>query len=77
MPRPVVDDDSIIRDRASKLDCDVWSLKPRCYPNTPARQIPLSIHQDARDMARGIAATNEYCILSLIQQEYSCVQNGP
>jgi hypothetical protein len=72
MPRPVVDDDGMMP--TAPASC---VMKPRCYPNTPARQIPLSIHQDARDMARGIAATNEYCILSLIQQEYSCVQNGP
>ena len=54
-----------MRDRASKLDCDACSLKPQCCPNTPARntparKIPRSIHEGAREMARDIAATKEY-----------------
>ncbi len=58
--RPLVDEDGMMRYRASKLDCDACSLKPRCCPNTPARKIPRSIHEGARDMARDIAATEEY-----------------
>ena len=50
----------MIRYRANKLDCDVCSLKPRCCPNTPARKVPRSIHEGARDMARDIAATDAY-----------------
>lgn len=30
MQRPLVDDDGMMRYRASKLDCDVCTLKPRC-----------------------------------------------
>jgi hypothetical protein len=43
----------------SKHDCDVCSLKPQCCPKTPARKLPRSIHQGARDM-RAIANTDEY-----------------
>jgi Transposase DDE domain len=59
-PRPLVDDDGMMRYRASKLDCEICSLKLRCCPNTPARKIPRSIHEGARDMARAIAATDDY-----------------
>ncbi|MDR6284506.1 hypothetical protein HNR47_000489 [Methylopila jiangsuensis] len=56
----LVDDDGMIRYRASKFDCDACSLKPQCCPNTPARKIPRSIHEGARDMARDIAKTDAY-----------------
>ncbi|MGA0530810.1 IS1182 family transposase [Hansschlegelia sp. KR7-227] len=59
---PLIDDDGMIRYRASKLDCDACSLKPQCCPNTPARKIPRSIHEGARDMARDIARTDAYVI---------------
>src|SRR5215210_62713 len=51
---------SISAYRASKLDCEGCSLKPRCCPNAPARKIPRSIHEGARDMARDIAKTEAY-----------------
>jgi transposase len=59
-PRPLVDEDGMMRYRASKLDCECCSLKPQCCPNAPARKIPRSIHEGARDMARHIAATDAY-----------------
>src|SRR5262249_62380543 len=46
--------------RASKYDCDACSLKPRCCPKEPARKVPRSIHEGARDMARDIAKTDAY-----------------
>ena len=49
-----------MRYRASKLDCDLCVLKPRCCPNAPARKILRSIHEGARDMARDIATTDAY-----------------
>ena len=49
-----------MRYHASKFDCDPCELKSRCCPNTPARKILRSIHEGARDMARDIAATEEY-----------------
>ena len=61
-PRPLVGEDGVLRYRASKLDCDACSLKPRCCPNTPARKIPRSIHEGARDVARNIAATDAYVV---------------
>jgi transposase len=60
VPRPLSDDDGMMRYRASKLDCQGCSLKPQCCPNTPARKIPRSIHEGARDMARDIADTQAY-----------------
>ena len=60
LPRPFVDENGMMRYRASKLDCDGCSLKPRCCPNTPARKILRSIHEGARDMARDIANTDAY-----------------
>ncbi len=58
--RPLVDEDGMVRYRASKLDCDACALIPRCCPNAPARKIPRSIHEGARDMARDIAKTEAY-----------------
>src|SRR5213082_3396417 len=60
VPRPLVDEDGMMRYRASKLDCQDCPLKLQCCPNTPARKIPRSIHEGARDMARDIAATDAY-----------------
>jgi hypothetical protein len=62
VPRPLVDDDGLMRYRASKLDCQVCSLKPRCCPNTPARKVLRSVHEGARDLARDIAKTEAYQI---------------
>ena len=45
--------------RASKHDCQACSLKHRCFPKGPARKIPRSIHEGARDMARQIAKSWE------------------
>src|ERR1700722_4161527 len=41
--------------RASRRDCGACPLKLRCCPKEPARKIPRSIHEGARDMARKIA----------------------
>ena len=46
--------------RASKYDCDVCELKQRCCPKMPARKVPRSIHEQARDVARDIAKTDAY-----------------
>ena len=43
-----VHDGNTLRYRASKFDCDVCALKMQCCPNTPARQIPRDVHEDAR-----------------------------
>jgi transposase len=61
-PRTGVMKDNSMRYRASKRDCQVCPLKPRCCPNTPARKVPRSIHEGARDLARDIAKTEAYQI---------------
>jgi transposase len=60
MQRPHVDENGLMRYRASKLDCDACTLKPRCCPNVPARKILRSVHEGARDIARDIATTDAY-----------------
>jgi transposase len=46
--------------RASKLDCDRCALKSRCCPKEPARKIPRSIHEHARDVARSLVGTEAF-----------------
>ena len=48
-------DGGTLRYRASKHDCQACRLKPRCCPKEPARYVPRSIYEGARDMARQIA----------------------
>jgi len=50
-----VNDDATLLYRASKHDCTGCALKSRCCPSSPVRKVPRSIHEGARDMARGIA----------------------
>jgi hypothetical protein len=52
--------DNTILSRASKFDCDVCPLTPRCCPNTPARRIARPAHEAARDYARTLARTEAY-----------------
>jgi transposase len=56
----VVNDGTTLLYRASKYDCDACALKPRCCPKEPARKVPRSIHEGARDLAREIATTAAY-----------------
>src|ERR1700761_1632747 len=49
-----VNDGQTLLYRASKADCDACALRPHCCPNAPARKVPRSIHEHARDMAREI-----------------------
>ena len=46
--------------RSSQSDCAACPIKSRCCPNTPVRKIARSVHESARDVARGIAQTDEY-----------------
>ena len=61
-PRSGVTKDNTILYRASQSDCAACALKPKCCPNTPARKVPRSIHEGARDMARDIAKTDAYVL---------------
>jgi hypothetical protein len=58
--RPFVDENGMLRYRASKLDCEECSLKPQCCPNAHGLQVLRSIPEGARDMARAIWATDAY-----------------
>jgi transposase len=52
-------DGATLRYRASKYDCQACRLKARCCPKEPARYVPRSIYEGARDMARQIARSWE------------------
>jgi transposase len=55
----VVNDDQVLY-RASKLDCTPCALKARCCPKEPARKVPRSIFEHARDVARSLIGTESY-----------------
>jgi hypothetical protein len=57
--RRVMNDDQLLY-RASKLDCDVCPFKVRCCPKEPARKIPRSIYEEARDVARALGKTEAF-----------------
>jgi transposase len=52
-------DGATLRYRASKYDCQACRLKSQCCPKEPARYVPRSIYEGARDMAREIAKSWE------------------
>jgi len=54
--------DGTYRYRARKADCDACPLKPRCCPTEPLRKVPRSVHEDARNVARGIMASDAYLV---------------
>jgi transposase len=58
--RSVVTKANTIIYRASQRNCQSCRLKAQCCPNTPARKIHRSIHEDARDVARALAHTQAY-----------------
>ena len=51
----LVNDGTTVLYRASRRDCGACPLKPRCCPKEPARKIPRSVYEGARDMAREIS----------------------
>ena len=55
-----VHDGTMLRYRASKLDCDVCRLKMQCCPNMSARHVPRDIHEDARNVARKLMGTKRF-----------------
>ena len=58
----LVNDDATLMYRASKFDCGACALRLQCCPATPARKVPRSIYEGARDLAREIAATDAYAV---------------
>jgi transposase len=55
-----VNDGATLLYRASTHDCGPCPLKSRCCPASPQRKVPRDVHEDARDVARAIAGTEEY-----------------
>ena len=55
----LVNDGATLLYLASKYDCDVCALKSSCCPKAPARRVPRSINEGARDMARDIARSEK------------------
>ena len=58
--RLVNDGETTLLYLASVLDCRSCLLRARCCPNMPARRIPRSIYEEARDVARALAKTKAF-----------------
>jgi len=54
--------DGLHKYRARKPDCDACPLKPKCCPNLPHRKVPRSVHEEAREVARKITASDAYLV---------------
>src|SRR5262249_47252910 len=65
----LVNDGATILYCASKHDCQACALKSRCCPKSPARRVPRSIYEGARDMARQISEVMGRAHLASIAQE--------
>jgi hypothetical protein len=65
----VVNDGTALVYRAGKHACDACELKQRCCPKMPARKVPRSIHENARDVARDIARTEAYVKIAASKEE--------
>jgi Transposase DDE domain len=56
----LVNDGATLLYRGSTFDCSPCEHKNRCCPNTPARKIPRSTYERARNVARALAGTPEF-----------------
>src|SRR5262249_43724363 len=56
----LVNDGITLLYRGSTRDCLPCPLKTQCCPTTPARRIPRSIYERARDVARSLAGTEAF-----------------
>jgi Transposase DDE domain len=56
----LVNDGITLLYRGSTGDCGPCPLKSRCCPNTPARKVPRSIYERARDLARSLAGSEAF-----------------
>lgn len=59
-PRDHVTKEAVVIYRASQNDCTGCAMKQQCCPNTPARKIRRSVHEDSRNVARELASTPQY-----------------
>lgn len=55
--------------RSLKLTCKVCPSKPNCGPNTDAKSITREEHEDARQVARDLAKTDEYVIAMKLRKK--------
>jgi hypothetical protein len=55
-----VHNDNTLLYRASRRDCGICPLKPKCCPKEPGRKIPRDIHERARDVARSFVGTEGF-----------------
>jgi len=55
--------------RALKPICQVCPSKPKCCPNADARSITREEHEDARQVARDLAKTDEYAIAMKLRKK--------
>jgi transposase len=53
----LVNDGATLLYRGSTRDCGACQFKARCCPKDPARKIPRSLYEGARDVARSLAGT--------------------
>ena len=56
----LVNDGATLLYRASTHDCGPCPLKSRCCPSSPQRKVPRNVHEEARDVARALARTEEF-----------------
>ncbi len=56
----LVNDDPTLLYLASTRDCAPCPFKARCCPKMPARRIPRSIYECARDLAQSLAGTDAF-----------------
>ena len=59
-PRDHITKDATVIYRASQHDCTGCPMKQQCCPNTPARKIRRSVHEDSRNVARELAVTPQF-----------------
>jgi transposase len=55
-----VNDGATLLYRASTRNCGPCPLKSRCCPLSPQRKVPRDVHEEARDVARALARTEEF-----------------
>src|SRR6476660_5280069 len=56
----LVNDGATLLYLASTHDCGPCPLKSRCCPRSPQRRVPRNLYEEARDIARGIAKTEQF-----------------
>jgi transposase len=56
----LVNDGATLLYLASTHDCGLCPLKSRCCPRSPQRRVPRNLYEEARDIARGIAKTEQF-----------------